>query len=89
MDVLHTIVSVVTCALGICLICMPSALAGPWVLGIHIRQIPRAHVTTYTSTLASYFVFRNFLNINIYLNDFMLFLNQCSYYKSAKFYVAC
>ena len=59
MDVLHTIVSVVTCALGICLICMPSALAlaGPLALGIHIRQIPRDHVTTYTSTLASYFVF--------------------------------
>jgi len=27
----------------ICLICMPAAF---WALGIHIRQITRAHVTT-------------------------------------------
>ena len=39
-------ISVVTWALGICLICMPSALG---LLGIYIRQIPLAHVTTYTN----------------------------------------
>ena len=50
-------ISVVTWALGICLICMPTALG---LLGIHIRQIPRAHVTTYTY-VATY----NYYNIII------------------------
>ena len=45
----------VTCALVIYLICMPSALGacGPRASGIHIRQIPRAHVTTITYTYVS------------------------------------
>ena len=38
----------VTCALVIYLICMPSGLRAS---GIHIRQIPRAHVTTITCCL--------------------------------------
>ena len=38
-------VIVVTWARGICLICMPSALAGPWASGMHVRQITSAHVT--------------------------------------------
>jgi len=44
-------VLVVTCALVICLICIPSALrpaALTGALGMHIRQIPRVHVTTIT-----------------------------------------
>ena len=47
----------VTCALMIYLICMPSAL-GP--AGIHIRQIPCAHVTTITYIV---YVFYDIVNI--------------------------
>ena len=38
----------VTCAFMICQICMPAALkpSDPQGLGIHIKQIPCAHVTT-------------------------------------------
>ena len=56
----------VTCALMIYLICMPSALS-PRALGIHIRQIPRAHVTTITYNLD-----------NIFSMFFECILLQCS-----------
>ena len=43
MHVAHYIYAqVVTWARGVCLICMP----GPRAVGMHIRQIPSAHVTT-------------------------------------------
>ena len=42
MEVLH-----ITC--NMCSPDLPDMYAlSPWVLGIHIRQIPRAHVTTIT-----------------------------------------